>query len=99
MFLGLEALLAAKGVLSHFEDIRILVYLFCILDASNAAELGICQEPEFDYMEVRIAAQQWESATFEVRAKCGVLIWLYLAQSISTLYFPYYCEELDDANR
>jgi hypothetical protein len=32
-------------------------------DPSNALEMGLCQENPFDYMEIRIATGNWDSAT------------------------------------
>ena len=32
-------------------------------DPPNAAELGICEDPHFDYMEIRIGTGNWDSAS------------------------------------
>lgn len=34
-------------------------------DPPNAAELGLCRTPQFDYLEIRMHSQNWESVFFE----------------------------------
>jgi hypothetical protein len=34
-------------------------------DPADAAERGVCREPEFDYLEVRLYPMNWESTVFE----------------------------------